>query len=71
MSLTLQQGLELHGFYVHKNSVSARSVYLKAVNLKALERTENVLKNDNIIENFSSVYRFYLQFIAGKLMKLT
>ena len=46
--------------------VSARSVYLKAVNLKALEKAEN----DNVIEHFSSVYRFYLQFIAGKLMKL-
>ena len=70
MSLTLQQGLELHGFWVHKNSVSARSVYLKAVNLKALETAENILKNDNVIEKFSLVYKIYLLFIAGKLMKL-
>jgi hypothetical protein len=55
MSLTLQQGLELHGFYVHKNSVSARSAYLKAVNLKALEKAENFLKNDKVTETFSLV----------------
>ena len=50
--------------------VSARSVYLKAVNLKTLKRAENVLKNDNVIEKFSSVYQFYIQFIDGELTKL-
>ena len=67
----LQQGLELHGFWVHKNSVlltcvSAKSVYLKAVNLKTLERAENVFENENLIENVSLVFRFYSQFIVGK-----